>query len=406
MHELTWSQAYRVAASVPPLPVREARVAESAGALLARPLTALIDLPPFNTAAMDGYAVAGRSPWVLRESDALVAGGAPVAALSDGSAVRISTGAPMPEGATAVLRHERAHIERSSHGTVLYAIDSLTGLAASDIALGEGTDVRPQGEECRAGDLLLEAGSALTAAGIGLAAAAGYDELHVVPPPAVSLLTTGDELLDRGLPRAGRVRDALGPLVPAWVAACGARALPPIRVPDTRDALLGEIEDAAGDLIITTGSTARGDRDHLREVLLDLQAHWLVDGVAVRPGHPMVLARLRDGRFVVGLPGNPLAAVAGLVTLAEPLIAALRGFEPAEPSQATLRAEVTSHPEDTRLVPVRLHEGAGGQAVAEVLKYDGPAMLRSISVADGLAVIAPGAGATGSTCPVLPLPVH
>lgn len=384
--------------------MREARVAEAAGALLARPISALIDLPPYDTAAMDGYAVAGRSPWTLRETDAVIAGGPPVSALDDRTAVAISTGAPMPEGATAVLRHERAHVRRTATGSMLYAIDTLTGLASDDIALGPGTDTRPRGEECRAGDLLLDAGSTITVAGIGLAAAAGYDEIHIVPPPAVSLLVTGDELLDRGLPRAGRIRDALGPLVPAWVAACGARALPPIRVPDTRDALLGEIEDAAGDLIITTGSTARGQRDHLREVLLDLQAHWLVDGVAVRPGHPMVLVRLRDGRYVVGLPGNPLAAVAGLVTLVEPLVAALRGFEPAEPALAVLRTDVTAHPDDTRLVPVRLTVAGDGHPAAEVLRYDGPAMLRSISVADGLAVIAPGGGATGSTCPVLALP--
>jgi len=353
---------------------------------------------------MDGFAVAGRSPWALRETDAVVAGGPPVAALDEGTAVPISTGAPLPEGATAVLRHERAHVRRTSTGPVLYALDTLTGLASDDITLGAGTDTRPRGEECRAGDLLLEAGQSLTAAGLGLAAAAGYDEIHIVPPPSVSLLVTGDELLDRGLPRAGRVRDALGPLVPAWVAASGARALPPIRVPDSRDALLGEIEDAAGDLIITTGSTARGDRDHLREVLLDLQAHWLVDGVAVRPGHPMVLARLRDDRYVVGLPGNPLAAVAGLVTLAEPLIAALRGYEPPEPGHAVLHSDVTAHPVDTRLVPVRLEADSAGTPAAEALRYDGPAMLRSISVADGLAVIAPGGGAAGSTCPVLPLP--
>lgn len=393
MHDLTWSQAYRIAASVPALPVAPARVQEAAGALLARPLAALTDLPPFDLAAMDGYAVAGGGPWRLVTADLL----------QPGEASAISTGAALPQGSHAVLRRENAEVHDSPAGTVLYAVDPLTGLAADDISLGAGTDVRPQGEECRCGDHLLDAGRLLTAAALGLAAAAGYDELDIVPPPAVSLLVTGDELLDRGLPRAGRVRDALGPLVPAWVAACGARALPPIRVPDTRAALLTEIEDAAGDLIITTGSTADGERDHLRDVLLDLQAHWLVDGVAVRPGHPMVLARLLDGRYVVGLPGNPLAAVAGLATLAVPVIAALRGVEPEAPVHAVLTEAVRSHPEDTRLVPVLLGAHEGGPS-ARPLRYDGPAMLRSMANADGLAVIGPGGGALGSTCPVLALP--
>jgi molybdopterin molybdotransferase len=174
-------------------------------------------------------------------------------------------------------------------------------------------------------------------------------------------------------------------------------------VPDTRNALIAELDDAAADVIITTGSTSMGPRDHLREVLRDIGAHWLVDGVAVRPGHPMLLARLTDDRYVVGLPGNPLAAVAGLVTLAAPLIRALRGLPPMTATFATLLDDVTSHPHDTRLMPVAL-SGPGNGLLARPLRFDGPAMLRSLAEADALVVIAPGAGQRGSTCEVLPLP--
>ncbi len=111
-------------------------------------------------------------------------------------------------------------------------------------------------------------------------------------------------LLDRGLPRHGRVRDALGHAVPAFAGALGARGNPAVRAPDTDELLLREIEDAAVDVLVTTGSTAPGPDNHLRSVLRDLNARWLVDGVSVTPGAQMLLARLPDGRFLVGLPGR------------------------------------------------------------------------------------------------------
>lgn len=403
-HALPWDQAQRIAASAPaPLPVVSARVSEAAGSLLAVPLMALTDLPAFDTASMDGYAVAGPGPWQLDESLSIVAGDAP-GDLPRGFAAPIATGAPLPSGATAVLRYEAAVIETVRGQQRLCALDALTGLPTDDpSALRAGQDIRPRGEECRAGDPLLEADRVLTPTMLGLAAAAGYDELEIVPPPVVGTLVIGDELLDRGLPRAGRVRDALGPLIPAWMGALGARANPPIRVPDTRSALIAELDDAAADIIITTGSTSMGPKDHLREVLRDIGAHWLVDGVAVRPGQPMLLARLVDDRYVVGLPGNPLAAVAGLVTLAVPLVRALRGLPPQRHQVASLLDDIRAHPHDTRLIPVVL-SGHQGARLARPLRYDGPAMLRSLAEADGLAVVPPGGGLRGSECDVIALP--
>ena len=403
-HELPWDQARRIAGSAPaPLPVVSARLSEAAGSLLATALIAITDLPAFDTASMDGFAVAGPGPWELDESLAIVAGDSP-SDLPHGYATPIATGAPIPIGASAVLRYELAAIEESHGQRRLLAVDVLTGLPTDERnAVRPGTDIRPRGEECRAGDALLDADRILTPSMLGLAAAAGYDEIDIVPPPVVGTLVIGDELLSHGLPRAGRVRDALGPLIPAWVASLGTRANPPVRVPDTRNALIAELDDAAADVIITTGSTSMGPRDHLREVLRDIGAHWIVDGVAVRPGHPMLLARLTDDRYVVGLPGNPLAAVAGLVTLAAPLIRALRGLPPMVATFATLLDDVTSHPHDTRLMPVAL-SGPGNGLLARPLRFDGPAMLRSLAEADAFVVIAPGAGQRGSTCEVIPLP--
>jgi molybdopterin molybdotransferase len=397
---LPWDQARRVAAAaaraLDPVAVR---LDAALGCALANPIAALTDLPAFDTAAMDGYAVAGPGPWHLAETD-IRAGSEVLTRLDPGSAVSIATGAALPGGCDAVLRSELAKVETALHGARLYALDPLTGLPEdARTAVPPGTDVRPRGEECAEGEPLVPAGSVVTPAMLGLAAAAGYDSLDVIPPPSVAVLVLGDELLERGLPRPGRVRDALSPLVPPWLADLGARANPPIRVPDTRQGLLEEIEDSTADVIVTTGSTAAGPVDFVHDVLGHLGARWIVDGVQVRPGHPMLLAVLPDGRPVVGLPGNPLAAVSGLVTLAAPLLASMRGV-PLEEGRVALAVDVTSHPHDTRIIPVVIEDG-----VARPLRFDGPAMLRSLALADALVAIPPSGGLAGSTVTLLPVPV-
>ena len=380
---------------MPPVAVRLDSALDCA---LANPVTALTDLPAFDTAAMDGYAVSGPGPWLLAEGDAL-AGDAPSTRLDPGSAVAIATGAALPQGSHAVLRREHAAIETALHGRRLYALDPLTRLPEEGAtAIPAGSDIRPRGEECAVGEPLIAAGTVVTPAILGLAAAAGYDTLDVVPPPTVAVLVLGDELLERGLPRPGRVRDALGPLVPPWLAGLGVRANPPIRVPDTRQALLDEIEDSTADVIVTTGSTASGPVDFVHDVLDHLGARWVVDGVQVRPGHPMLLAVLADGRPLIGLPGNPLAAVSGLVTLAAPLIAGMRAV-PQAPTQIRLGVDVINHPHDTRIVPVLVEDG-----LARPLRFDGPAMLRSLALADALVAIPPGGGLAGSPVDLLPIP--
>lgn len=397
---LPWDQARRVAAAAArPLDPVAVRLEAALGCALASPIAALTDLPAFDSAAMDGYAVVGASPWLLSDTD-LRAGDEARTRLDSGTAVAIATGAALPEGCDAVLRTEQAGIETALHGNRLFLLDPLTGLPDdTGASLPPGTDVRPRGEECAAGEPLVPAGSVVTPAMLGLAAAAGYDSLEVIPPPTVAVLVLGDELLERGLPRPGRVRDALSPLVPPWLADLGARANPPIRVPDTRQALLDEIEDSTADVIVTTGSTAAGPVDFVHDVLDHLGARWIVDGVQVRPGHPMLLAVLPDSRPVVGLPGNPLAAVSGLVTLAAPVIAAMRGV-PLDELEVVLGVDVTSHPHDTRLIPVLVEEGR-----ARPLRFDGPAMLRSLALADALAVIPPSGGLAGSRVTLLPVPI-
>ncbi|WP_445402623.1 molybdopterin molybdotransferase MoeA [Streptomyces sp. LE64] len=360
------------------------------GLVLAEPLTALTDLPPFDTAAMDGWAVSGPAPWAVRDTGVL-AGAGTEEPLTDGEAVPIATGARIPAETTAVLRTEHA---RTDHHGRLHPNRIVT----------QGQDIRARGQECRRDDPLLPAGALVTPAALGLAAAAGYDALDVLPRPTAEVFVLGDELLREGLPHDGLIRDALGPLLPPWLTALGAEVTGLRHLGDDATALYAAVASATADVVLTTGGTAAGPVDHVHDTLDRLDATLLVDGVRVRPGHPMLLARFpapTSGRtrFLVGLPGNPLAAVAGLLTLAEPLLRTLAGRGSPEPYPARLRETVPGHPEDTRLVPVTLD---GESALP--LHYGGPAMLRGLAAADGLAVVPPGDGRAGQELEILDLP--
>ncbi|MGW3580371.1 molybdopterin molybdotransferase MoeA [Streptomyces rubiginosohelvolus] len=393
----SWDRARAVAARAgrcrPPATIRLA-LDRALGHVLAEALGALTDLPSFDTSAMDGWAVAGPGPWAFEAGAGLLAGRGPAAALPDGTAVRIATGARVPPETTAVIRSEHAHVDEAR--VLLHARRSVV----------TGQDIRPRGQECRSGEQLVPAGTVVTPAVLGLAAAAGYDALPVVPRPRVDILVLGDELLNAGLPHDGLIRDALGPMLGPWLRALGAEVSGARRLGDDAEALRDALTSSDADLIVTTGGTAAGPVDHVHPVLDALGAELLVDGVAVRPGHPMLLARLSpDGPYLVGLPGNPLAAVSGLLTLAEPLLAGIAGRPAQDPYRALVHAEVHGHPHDTRLVPVVHRPGrAGGRDHVAPLRYNGPAMLRGIAAADGLAVVPPGGVRSGTEVEILDLP--
>ncbi|MFB6501440.1 MULTISPECIES: molybdopterin molybdotransferase MoeA [unclassified Streptomyces] len=461
------------------------------GHVLAEPLVALTDLPSFDTSAMDGWVVSGPGPWTVREAPVteeeagagsatgaspgrgpgILAGQGVPAPLPDGDAVRIATGARIPANANAVIRSEHARV------------DEAKGLLHATRSVVPGQDIRPRGQECRSGDRLMPAGTVVTPVVLGLAAAAGYDTLAVAPRPRVDVLVLGDELLTEGLPHDGLIRDALGPMIGPWLRALGAEVSDPQRLGDDAAALRHALTSTDADLVITTGGTAAGPVDHVHPVLAEVGAELLVDGVAVRPGHPMLLAGLRkpgpgpgagaesgpgsasgacegggepEARaaserraYLVGLPGNPLAAVSALLTLAAPLLHGLTGRMPEPVRRAVVRDEVRGHPHDTRLVPVArrtagpaapavdfidvpgggrgstgrtgsgygggsgtgggygrggMGTGNGGGEYVVPLHYNGPAMLRGIVAADGLAVVPPGGVRSGTEVEILDLP--
>lgn len=356
-----------------PSTVHRVPLSEALGATLAADLPALVGIPDCDTSAMDGYAVRGPGPW--RVVGRVLAGARPAEdPLEPGTAVEIATGAPTPSGTTAVLPYEHARDEGGG---------AVSGETEPD------RHVRRAGEDTRPGDVVLKQGSAVTPAVLGLASSLGHDELPV-RRPVLAVLVTGDEVVRTGVPGPGRVRDAIGPMLPGLAAWAGARAQTPVHLGDVRTGLADALRSAAGagaDAVAVCGASSKGPADHLRSALADLGAETVVDGVECRPGHPQLLARLPEGPAVVGLPGNPGAALVASVTLLAPLLSALAGRpDPAAaaPHRADLSVPVHPHPRDTRLVAVRLT--AGG---AEPVGHDRPGSLRSPAAADGYAVIPP-----------------
>jgi molybdopterin molybdotransferase len=379
------------------MPVRQA-LPDADGRVLAEPLAARTDLPAFPTSSVDGWAVRGEGPW--RVTGRVLAGGEAPPLATDGECAEIATGAMVPAGTTAIVR-----VEHSTVG----ADGRVSGVPR------DKPEWREPGEEASAGEQLLPAGTAITPGLLGLAAACGYDELPVRPAPRAAVLVFGDELLTVGLPGAGRVRDALGPQLPGWLRRIGAAVDGPAVGPgvDTLDGHVETVAAAVGkgaDLVCTTGGTMHGPVDHLHPALAELGGEYVVNTVAVRPGYPMLLARLPapDGRtaLLAGLPGNPQSAVVALMSLVAPLVAGWLGRpEPRHHSYPRVRlgAPVRGRGDDTHLALVRRDPTDG---LAYPVPHAGSAMLRGLASAVGFAVVAPGAaGAAGDELPLLPLPL-
>jgi len=299
--------------------------------------------------------------------------------LAAGHAVVIATGAAVPVGTTAILRTEHA-----------VTTSPLTGPAKAD-------DIRPAGQECRRGEELAPAGAVVGPALIGLLAAAGIDSVEVRRVPTVAVVLFGDELVEAGVAGVGQVRDALGPQLPGWLHRLGAHVVEVSRGRDTLDEHIRAIRQAHADIVITTGGTAAGPVDHLHTAVAELGGRWVVDSVAVRPGHPMALARLGDG-WLLALPGNPQSAIVALLSLGKPLIESMLGRADLDLPRVILGQAAKAPAHEHRLLACRLTDQA--YAVAHL----GSAMLRGLAGADGFAVLPPGGAAAGDEVAWLALP--
>jgi molybdopterin molybdotransferase len=382
MREPDWYTARGLAASADPLATHRVPLTDADGATLAERVIALTDLPAFESSAMDGWAVSGEGPWqVIGE---VLAGAPPGLELVTGQACVIATGSAVPRGTTGIVRRE--------HGEVT------GGRLVGDHTPGE--DLRPAAEECRAGDVLAEPGRVVGPALIGLLAAAGLDSVAVRSVPRVAVVLFGDELVTQGVAGIGQVRDSLGPQLPGWIRRLGAEPVSLSRARDTLDAHVDRIRDAAAsaDVVITTGGTAAGPVDHLHDAVSALGGEFVVDSVAVRPGHPMALARVGKV-WLLALPGNPQSAIVALLSLGQPLIAALLGRSGQVLPTVELGAAEPAPPTEHRLLAARLLEGR-----AVKVRHLGSAMLRGLAAADGFAVLPPGGATAGQRVEWLALP--
>ncbi len=307
-------------------PPRRERVAldKAFGRILLVPLTAARGQPPFDAAAMDGYAVTtppqdGESLTVIGESQA---GRAFAGALADGTAVRVFTGAPLPEGTTRVLMQE--DMIRNG-GTVRLKPEARPGKP----------HIRPRGSDFRGGDVLLQSAERFTAWRLALAAAAGAARLTVARRPRVALICTGDELVPPGgVPRDDQVYESNSPALAALTGRWGATVIRAGRVADDKAALTTALQNARADLLVTVGGASVGDYDLIRPALAELGVRWHFEKVDIKPGKPTAFGMLDDGRRVLCLPGNPGAALVCAQLFLRPLIEAALGAQVADPVRA------------------------------------------------------------------------
>ncbi|MGW4944953.1 molybdopterin molybdotransferase MoeA [Actinoplanes sp. NPDC004185] len=372
-----WRAARLIAArAATALPAEDVPLDRAVGRVLAAPVLARADLPGFDTAAMDGYAVAGAGPWQV-VGRILAGAPGPARELEAGQAVEIMTGALVPAGTSAVLPYETADLNGTTPAGKPH--------------------IRRAGEDARAGSELAGAGRLVTPAVAGLLAQGGADSAPVHRRPRIRLLVTGDEVVSSGVPATGQVRDVFGPMVPALAEAAGAVVTERLVLRDDPGLLAERLAAPDADVVVVTGSSSAGAADHLHRVLEKVAARRLVDRVACRPGGPQLLAALPGGRWVTGLPGNPFAGLVAAVTVLQPLLYALTGRSAPLATRLPVRGDVVVTAPVTRLVPVRL---AGDHAV--VVAGSRPASLAGAAAADALAVLEDG-WADGSPADLLPL---
>ncbi len=369
--------------SVERLPIGVAR-----GRVLAEPLLADRDSPALDVSAMDGFAVRladlARSELPIARADAMI-GRAPVA-LEPGAATRIVTGAPVPEGADAVVRREDVE-ERDGRVRITIGLDSLR----------PGMNIRRRAENARAGTVIVGAGRVIDAAAIG--AMAGFGLAHVVVRPRVrvGIITTGDEVKGVGEScEPWQLRDSNGPSLHAMLAArAWIDAAAPRRAIDEPETIAAELRNAAErtDAVFLTGGVSMGDRDFVPRVVRELGGRIIFHKLPQRPGRPMLGAVLPSGIPVLGLPGNPISVLVTARRIGLPILAHLAGIDAA---QVVGKSRRLATPDDAttdlwwhRLVRER-SDGA-----LEFVSLRGSGDIAAAAASSGFIEVPPGASGPG-----------
>jgi molybdopterin molybdotransferase len=387
----------RMLAGVAALGAEEVVLAEALGRFLAADVVASRDQPPFPASAMDGWAVrAADGPGRLAIVGESAAGRGFEGSVGAGEAVRIFTGAAVPDGADAVVIQEDA--TRDGEDVVIPRVT-------------QPRHVRPAGQDFRAGDLLIAAGTRLDPWRLSLIAAAGLARARVARRPVVAILSTGEEIVEPGgAPGPFQIFNsgttALAALARTW----GGEAVILKSVGDDAAATARAVGQAmaggACDLMVTIGGASVGDHDLVKPALAALGLELIVESVAVRPGKPTWFGALADGRRVLGLPGNPASALVCAELFLHPLLAAFQGADPALRMVAAHAAgPLAAGGRREEWLRARLVHGADGALLAHILADQDSSLVSVFAEADALVRRPAGApaAAPGQTIDILPL---
>jgi molybdopterin molybdotransferase len=352
---------------------------QASGRVLATDLVAKRSNPPHPNTAVDGYgfvgATIGEGPQSLPLIDGRAAAGAPFAGVvPEGHAIRVLTGADLPDGVDTVVLDEDVRVG--------------DGQIAFRGPLKRGANTRKAGEDVQKGDVALTAGRVLTPADLALAAAVGHGALKLRKKLRVAVLSTGDEIVEPGAQASeGQIYDANRPMLLSLCAGFGFDTVDIGRAADDRHAVRAALDGASAraDVILTSGGASAGDEDHISALLRETGAmqEWRI---ALKPGRPLALG-LWDGVPVFGLPGNPVAALVCTLIFARPAMAALSGAGWVEPQGFTVPAafEKRKKPGRREYLRARIRDGC-----AEVFKSEGSGRISGLSWAEGLVELPDG----------------
>jgi molybdopterin molybdotransferase len=384
----------RIFEQVRPLDAEPVPLAAAGGRVIAHDARSLVDLPPFASSAMDGFAVRssdtpGRLPIVAR-----IAAGVPAPrALDSGEAMGIATGGVVPDGADAVIPIE-------------YVVES-DNVVEIEQAVGQGDNVRPRGGDVSAGDVVVAQGSRLGPAQIGALAAAGLVEVSAARRPRVVVLATGTELRRPGEPLGpGEIYEANGVLLATAFASAGADVETLPTVADDAAAHRRALESGlAADVLVTSGGVSVGPHDLVRGLLAELGVEEIFWGLAVKPGKPLAFG-VRGSTLVFGLPGNPVSSLVGAQVFVRPALLALQGASVPGPvySAGSLASAIRCNKQRDEFVRARSVPSATG-VVLEPITGQESHMIARAATADALVHAPRGDGelAAGETVRYLPL---
>lgn len=378
----TCSEAIRmILDALAPMPVDHVPLGEARGRALAEDILSRESVPPFNNSSMDGFAARVRDirPGSrLRVEGAVAAGQCPRLGVSPGSAIRIMTGAPLPEGADIVVP-----LEHTLQGKDWVEFPN---------PVVPGTNIRWAGEDMQPGTRILRAGTSLKPAAIGVLASLGVTRVPVRTRPKVALLSTGSELVDiHQTPGPGQIRDSNIHAIGSQIEACGAVPCPMPRIPDTQASVHAAIQRAlaGSDVLMTTGGVSTGDFDFIKPALQELGARKVFWKISQRPGGPFGFWIL-EGKPIFGIPGNPVSAMVIVEEYIRPALRRMMGFKHClRPVRQAVMDEGWQKPRldgKTEFLRVTLRQEEGSLH-ASLTGSQSSGVLTSMLLADGLALV-------------------